>query len=284
VTSLGGLMCQLFTIIGRTVGVVCLAVMAVSCGDPPTASLAGPTPNRSAVTPSETGSSSAPGTRPPPVAPGTPPPSTPPGPPPARSPVLSVAGLVTDESGNPIGGATVTGHGRGTQLRVLTDGHGRYGFDVPQPNYLGLAVTVEKVGFELNEQVAQRPMGAGPGPAAIDFRLYPVDRFVAGASRRVTITSNDSLCAVLDVGGTDYHWFCRTHRVQAPETGTLVVEVVPDGPAGSGELWTRPGPYYRCCAPRQTFAIPAGAEVEVIVMTAIGRVPQTVTLNTSLLP
>ena len=279
---------QAFAIIRRTAGAVCLAFVASSCGDPPAISPAAPTPNTSAVTRAGPASPSAPipspGTRPPRTAPGTPTPIPQPGPGPTPPPVLSITGLVSDESGNPLGDATVMARLRGMPVRVLTNSLGRYGFDVPQPNYPIHVVTAEMDGYERNEQVTWRPEGAGPGPAIQDFRLYPVDRFVAGASRRLTITSNDSLCAVLDHGGPDYHWFCRTFRVQAPEAGTLVVEVVPDSPAGSGELWTRPAPYFRCCDPRQSFSVAAGTEVQVSVMTALARVPQTLILNTSLRP
>jgi carboxypeptidase family protein len=248
-------MCQLLTFIRRTAGVVCLGFMASSCSDPPPTALpAAPTPITSAVTP------------------------------PTPPPVSSITGVVTDESGNPITGATVTAHLRDMPVRALTNSQGEYGIDVPQPNYLIFAVTAERVGYERNEQVVRRPEGAGLGPVIKNFRLYPVDSFVAGASRRLTITSNDSLCAVLDVGGTDHHWFCRTFRVQAVDAGTLVLEVVPDGPAGTGELWTHPAPYYRCCGPRHSFSVPAGTEAQVTVMTALERVPQTFTLNTSLHP
>jgi carboxypeptidase family protein len=234
-------MCQLFTIIRRTAGVVCLALWASSCRNaPPTA----PTPINPPVTP------------------------------PAPAQVLSVTGLVTDESGNPIADATVTAHLREMPLKAMTDSQGRYEIAVSLPNSTSFAVVAQKVGYETNDQVVHLLAAATQ-----NFRLYQVVRFVAGESRRLTITSDDSLCA----GGSDYHWRCRTIRVQAKVSGTLVLEVVPDDPAEPGEFWTGPAPYSQCCGPREWFSVPAGAEVHVTVLTAFNP-PRGFPLNTPLQP
>src|SRR5262245_45288292 len=139
-------MCKAFTIIRRNASVVSLAFIASSCGDPPAISPAAPTPNNLAVRGVAVRADPLPGARPPRTAPGTPTPIPRPGPGPTPPPVLSIAGLVTDPSGNPIGDATVTARLRGMPVHVLTNIQGRYGFDVPQPNYLVHVVTAEKDG------------------------------------------------------------------------------------------------------------------------------------------
>ena len=231
-------MCQTLPSLNRTAGVICLAFWAFSCGD------------RSPSAPTQISPASTP----------------------VAASVTSLNGLVTDESDNPIAAATVTANLPGARVPVMTDTHGRYEMTVVLPNYPYFVMVAEKVGHELNQQVAKT--------RTQNFRLYRIARFVAGESRRVTITADDSLCA----GDGDYYWRCRTFRVQTREIGTLVLEVVPDDPAETGELQIGPAPYNHCCSSRASFSTPAAAEVHVTVLAPFNlpRGPQTFTLNTSL--
>lgn len=231
---------QPLTYIRRIVVVVCLTFWASSCGDAlPTA----PAPIAPAATP------------------------------PAPASVLSLTGVVTDASGNPIADATVAAHLRDGRVPARTDTQGRYEIVAPVPNFTRFEVVAEKVGYEPNSQV--------PMAMTQDFRLYRIDRFAAGETRRLTITSDDSLCTD-GLDHSDYHWRCRTFRVQAHENGTMLLKLVPDDPGETGKLCVTAAPY-NDCGGLVAVSVPSGAEMKVTVLTAfhLPRGPQTFTLNTS---
>ena len=193
-----------------------------------------------------------------------------------RLSTVHVVGLVTDDRDNPIPDALVTAYGSSTTVKAMTDGQGRYEMTVStSSNSLGVEVAAEKMGYERNAQFVRLL-----SEAAQDFRLYRAERLAAGESRTVTITADDSLCGV-----ADFAWRCRTFRIVANESGTLVLQVVPSDPAEPGALEIRASNYL-CCPPHVSFSVAAGAEVYVNVLTPwdLPRGAQTLTLNTSLQP
>ena len=186
-------------------------------------------------------------------SPTTPTPSTPvptnpqpPSPPPQPAIRLEMNGMVTDEEGAPISGATVTALvDPYTGPSVVTDGSGRYSIQFvstrganggPPGTESAVAMAlVEAAGYEWYMRYVVAPTEE----VRENFRLLRIRRIAAGQSAAVTVTPEDRVC------GGDWspgrETICAAIRVVSPTDGILTVQALPSdgGPAlASLEVFT----------------------------------------------
>jgi hypothetical protein len=201
------------TAVCRTVVLVTL-VLAMACnGRGPT------TPSTSTTPPTPTFPPSAP--RPP------------------QGPVMSfeMTGLVTDDEGTPIAGATVTAlldHYTGPS--VVTDASGRYSIRFasargsnagPLGTELAVAMAfIESPGYDWYERYILAPTEQ----FVENFRLHRIRRITAGEQAVVTVAPDDRVCGIDWSPGRET--ICGTIHIVARTDGILTVEAVPTG-AGS---------------------------------------------------
>jgi hypothetical protein len=167
-----------------------------------------------------------------------PPPSTGGGPsrspsPPQSSIVFEMTGVVTDDEGIPVPGATVTvWHDAFVESSVVvTDASGRYSvrFSSARGSNAGPPGTELSVGMALIDAPGYdwyaRYIVTPTEQVVENFRLHRIHRITAGESAVVTVAPHDRVC------GSDYspgrETICGVVHVVAPSDGTLTVEAVP---------------------------------------------------------
>lgn len=189
--------------------------------------------------------------------PAPPPPPTPPGQP------FNIAGVVTDERGQPMPGAVVTmAHWVGGHVAfpsVSTGPSGGYAISFTA-NPLGSGfVARAQVVSEGYEEYWRSLMGAASGTTVVEnFRLHRITRMTAGESIPLSVPPDIGDCRgwVAEV--------CAIVRVTVPKDGNVRIEVVPsDGSAATP-------PVEVCCIRGDeqagnpiTVPVAAGVELEV---------------------
>jgi hypothetical protein len=183
---------------------------------------------------------------------------------------MNLSGTVIDESGTPIGGATVSlSPAGGSASTAVTDTNGRYALALPATADFG--GHADKAGYDSTWRDAY--FAAGPG--ILNFRLFRTLRIADADSAHVMVTTDGSVC------GIDDEWLCRTVRVSASRAGTLDVQGIADDPSirpliGIGEVG------YACCPAPSSVVVSAGAEVLVYIQLAWNGRGTGVTLRTSI--
>ena len=168
----------------------------------------------------------------PPPAPLRPPPPAGPIPPPAQLVSFEMTGLVTDDAGTPISGATVRALvDPYTGPSVVTDASGRYSIPFassrganagPPGTELAVAMAlVESSGYDWHARYVVAPTEQ----VVENFRLHRIRRITAGESAVVTVAPDDRVCTGDTSPGRET--ICGTLHVVAPTDGTLTVEAFP---------------------------------------------------------
>jgi hypothetical protein len=222
-----------------------------------------------------------------PVAPSAPiAPSAPVTPVPPATSTFHVTGVVTEDDGTPLAGATVT-------IQPFV-------YSIPTSGIPSVSSTTDRSGayrmeFEANRNWADRvgyvqAESAGHDTASYDIlsgplsqnasqnlHVYRIRRITAGESTVLTVAPGDAAC------GDSDQFVCRTVHIMAPANGTMTLEAVPTSPAVDAGLETvgRNSPY-RCCEPTASIRVTAGAEIFAnIGMSATSTASQSFVLRTS---
>jgi hypothetical protein len=167
---------------------------------------------------------------------------------------IHLSGIVTDEHGMPLAGATVRATARGVLRSTMTGPNGEYDLRAEIAIGSGYEVAAERAGYESNSQFVKQP------EASQNFRLREVVRIGAGEFRTVVVTPDDTLY------GFDYEYRARTVRVSAEQTGMLELEVVSHDSRTPGRLGLGSLPNYPCCPPREVLRVVQGQEVQVNIL------------------
>jgi len=146
------------------------------------------------------------------------------GPPPTALPTATdvLTGQVTDRTTSaPLPGARVAfSQPPGRSATADSSGHYRL-IGLPAPPSGGALVWATADGYEEDIRYYSA--------ASQDFRLYPIERIMAGDSTVVTVRPDDSLCgADAHAPGSGGESVCRTVRI-VPTDGVMTVEALPIG-------------------------------------------------------
>jgi len=183
---------------------------------------------------------------------------------------LPIAGHVVDTANTPVPGARVTQWD--TANTTTTDATGAFAMTASvTPQDRSFWVTVEKPGFETSELA--RNIGTASDAS---LRLHQIRSITAGESIQGVVTADDSACG--------YHWgfVCRRVRVNAPASGTLIVEIASDSSA-LGVSIAGPVGFPQPIERRISVRVKAGSEV-IVDISAAWNIPaaQAFTLSTTL--
>ena len=191
---------------------------------------------------------------PPTLTPPTPSPGAGPSPP-RQSNAFEMTGVVTNEVGTPLAGASLEiwvdyGNQHGPTASDLTNAIGRYKVNfasVPGSNHhpqSDPAGTREAVAFATVELPGYEPHARyvlGTHQHLVEnIRLHRIQRIRAGESAVLTVASDDSTCVIDVWPGREL--ICRTLRVVALQQGIMSVEAVPTQPGSALpmlEVWGR---------------------------------------------
>jgi hypothetical protein len=210
------------------------------------------------------GSESAP--RRTPVAPSAPiAASTPVTPIPPATSTFHVTGVVTEDDGNPLAGASVTiqpfVYSTPTSaipsVSSTTDRSGAYSMDFEaNRTWLGLVghVQAESAGHDTTDyDILSGPVSQN---ASRNLHVYRIRRITAGESTVLTVAPGDPIC------GDSDQFVCRTVHIMPPTDGTMTIEAVPASSAVDVGLESlgRSSPY-RCCELTASIPVTAGVEV-----------------------
>jgi Carboxypeptidase regulatory-like domain len=194
---------------------------------------------------------------------------------------IRLSGVVMDDASVPVPGATITvypffGIPEPSPVTVIADANGRY--IVTFLGNMAAAVAARRDGFERAYVSAGVTVGATE--VRTDITMYSVLRITAGESLRVLVPAA-SVCGLED------EFLCRTVRVVAPSTGTLLLSVTAESAstrAGIGltsVAWPRI-PRYPCCGAEVRQTVSAGDEIVTAVMIPWTMPPGAVRLETSI--
>jgi hypothetical protein len=213
--------------------------------------------------------------------------------PPAAAPAYHASGVVTDETGAPMGGALVSiafaPYGTaGAGVATPTNGAGQYQLDFSPGGPLGYlpnasgTITAYSPGFQVNQQ----SLAWGATDVVKNLRLRAVKGVEAGQSLTVSIDADDSICSDQE------DWFipqsrCEQFTVRPGSVGTLMIEaraVTDGGPVPI--VFSATSGWYR----RQTggpgtvslLEVRAGESYQIYVGVPDGTAPQRFAVSTSL--
>src|SRR5262245_47984700 len=128
-----------------------------------------------------------------------------------------LSGVVRDELGQPVAGATVTVDG---SAPVMTDANGSYATPAAVDTFYqppGLVwLTIRKSGYDDTRNVGTLP-GFHDGTA--DFHLFKLPALAAATQQTFPLAFDGPLC------GFDGEYPCRHVNVTTPASGTLLVDV-----------------------------------------------------------
>ena len=163
--------------------------------------------------------------------------------PPRQSNTFEMTGVVTNEAGTPLAGASLEiwvdyGNEHGPTASDLTNARGAYKvnfasllgsnhypqFDPAGTRQAVAFVTVEASGYE---PYARYVLGTHQHLVE-NIRLHRIQRITAGESAVLTIASDDSVCVIDAWPGREL--ICTRLRVVAPQDGIMSVEAVPTQP------------------------------------------------------
>ena len=184
-----------------------------------------------------------------------------------RGPTRS--GVVRDDRGLPIAGATVWAMPPGT--RVLSDADGK--FVVPSTEGM-IWIYASKAGYEPD---AQQTLDS-----TRDLTLHDIVRIRVGESIRVTVRPSDENLWVIDSSLREFDYRIRVVRLVADTSSKVELRLVADD-GGPSEFWVRNG----CCALSPgVLNMSAGTEVEIEIRISgwSSSVTRTFTLFTSAVP
>ncbi len=193
-----------------------------------------------------------------------------------------VTGIVTDDDGSPVTGATVTIQpwiygGVVPSVSGMTDGRAFYSidFDANRDAAGGVAyVKGESSGHDPSYYYLIPPSASQN--ASQNLHLYRIKRITAGESTALTVLPGDTSC------GDSDQFVCRTVHIVAPTDGTMTINAVPTPSAANAGLEIS-APSYRCCGGTTSIPVTAGAEVIANVgMWGNSTASQSFVLNTSL--
>ena len=182
--------------------------------------------------------------------------------PPAPVQTRQISGRVLDEDGNSIEGARVVVWDGFAGVPVFTDGSGAFQASAPvyPPPFhdYGDEVLITRNGYEDTDGWVD-----GTTDVTQDFRLYRPLTVTVGEAVHLTLGPDNSLC------GFDLEFRCRPIHIQAPTSGPVVLDTVPDDPGNA--IWINLGGPYDVQYPfvgltHNTVEVPAGSSALIQVM------------------
>jgi hypothetical protein len=194
---------------------------------------------------------------------------------------LRLTGVVTDDEGRSVSGASVTVHpSGGNVVSTTTDMTGAYTveFDTRANAVFSTGfLVVSQPGYE---QYSRYLNLAANGQIAQNLHLHRLTRIAAGAVTSIVVAPADSSCGLSD------EWVCRTVRVTTAAPGTLTLTLASDPPTRQVRFCVSEASVpFQCDPSSLAFRVSAGAEVIVeldLVWTATQD--ERLTLSTSLEP
>lgn len=167
----------------------------------------------------------------------------------------TITGVVRDERGVPIQGATVWTHARWAP--VLSDAEGRFTAPVTDGAGAWVWIFARKAGYEDDSQEIN--------VSARDLTLPDIVTMPVGGSARVTVGPNAPWIYVF-TGGSELNYRIRVVRVTAAKASTVDLRLVADDGVAT-DFWVRRG----CCvvAPG-VMNMAAGSELEVEIRVPAG--------------
>jgi hypothetical protein len=189
-----------------------------------------------------------------------------------------LTGIVTDDDGRPVTGASV--RILNTSVSSTTDGSGFYSLDLVTDAGHGIGwVKVNSVGHDPSYDLI--PASSSQNISQ-NMHVYRIRRITAGESTVLTVATGDTAC------GDNDQFICRTAHIVAPFDGRMTIEAVPTASAVSAGLEiiiVGRGSVSHCCPLTTSVQVTAGAEVVANVgMSGASTVSQSFVLNTSLTP
>jgi hypothetical protein len=193
------------------------------------------------------------------------------------------SGTIVGDDGATIAGATVTVTPYAAvpappPIITVSDASGAY--DLFFTGNSTAQITAQRSGYEPLKPSAFVPPGAVT--ITTNLRLNRLIHLSAGESVRLSVGPGDAMCGVEDI------WVCRTVRVTAPRTGTMLLEAMADD-ANHGPLieilsptWPSMAPQYLCCSDRMSIAVTTGDLIVADIMLAWTSPRSAITLRTSM--
>ena len=180
----------------------------------------------------------------------------------APSSAAAITGVVRDDRGAPIAGATVWA--APGQVTVLSDANGKFSTPIGSNPGRWVWVFASKPGYEPDaQQISVRTS---------DLTLHDLITVAAGESVRVTVRPNDPNLWIIDKALREFDYRIRIVRLSAAVTSRVTVRLVADD-GGPAELVVRgqeenPG----------VVTMSAGSEVELEIRVIAGSPSRTFTL------
>jgi hypothetical protein len=196
---------------------------------------------------------------------------------------VHLTGIVTDDDGAAVAGATVTvqpwlyGAFNVPPVSGVTDGSGFYSidFDANQDAVGGVAYVKGDGSGRDPSYYCLVPISQNPSQ---NPHLYRITRITAGESAVLTVLPGDTIC------GDNDQFVCRAIHIAVTTGGTLTLVAVPTQSATTAGLQVSGlGVAYQCCSLAATIPVTAGTEIVVSVGTWwTSTASQSFVLNTSL--
>ncbi len=192
--------------------------------------------------------------------------------PPAPAVTYRVRGVVTDETGAPVAGASVAFWMGARQVIFSTDGTGDYRAEL-ETIHRDTVALVEKAGFEPGAHY----VSLIPERETVrNLRIHHVMTINAGELLHFDLKPDEGAC------GFDLEFWCRRIRVRSRSAGTLTMRVDREG-SGSGvglEIGSVDYPFQ--FKPSLSVRVDGDTHTVVDVLTALVTTSQRLTLSTSL--
>jgi hypothetical protein len=187
-----------------------------------------------------------------------------------------VTGIVSEDEGNPVAGATVTI--LNPPAAGMTDGSGFYSLDIKSMGNIGAGsivgwVSVASAGHDSSYNYLMP--ASGSQNILQNVHVYRIKRITVGESTSLTVVLGDSAC------GDSEEFVCRTVHIVAPTDGVMTIEAVPTPSAANAGLQIVGRG--QCCSLTAAVSVAAGTEVIAnIGMWWTSTASQSFVVNTSL--
>jgi hypothetical protein len=197
----------------------------------------------------------------------------------APTSTFHVTGIVSEDEGNPVPGATVTI--LNPTASGMTDGSGFYSLDIKSTGTIGAGgivgwVKAESAGHDSSYNCLIP--ASGSQNIVQNLHVYRIKRITVGESTFLTVVRGDTAC------GDNDEFICRTVHIVAATDGLMTIEAAPTpSGANAGLEIVGQGSTYRCCS--LTANVPVAAGIEVIAnigMLWTSTASQSFVVNTSL--
>ena len=198
-------------------------------------------------------------------------------------PILTfhVTGIVSEDEGNPVAGATVTVlNSPAPGISGITDGSGVYSLDFNVKGNIAAGsivgwLKVDSAGHDSSYNYLMP--ASGSQNILQNAHVYRIKRITVGESTLLTAVRGDTAC------GDSDEFVCRTLHIVAPTDGVMTIEAVATPSAADAGLEIVRGSAYQCCSLTATVSVAAGTEVIAnIGMWWTSTASQSFVINTSL--